>query len=177
LNTVTKRLYEAMFLVDSAAATDWDGIIKTIQEILKRVDAEILSLNKWGERKLAYEIDHKSRGTYILCYFRADTSRIREIERAVQLSEQIMRVLILSVEKQKITEPQKPVSEIPVEESEPEQEKDDQAEQAVAAQPFEQAMPAEETVESEKQKSSEQSAVLEEQNNKQDSEQPPIQEV
>jgi len=176
LDTITKRLYEAMFLVDSAAATDWDGIIRTIQQILQRAEAEIVSLRKWGERKLAYEIDHKSRGTYILCYFRADTSRIREIERAVQLSERIMRVLILSVEKHKVAVPEKPASETPVEESEPEQEKDEQAEQAVAAQPVEETMPAEEPAESEEQDSSEQSVVLEEQNSKQDSEQPPTQE-
>jgi len=35
---------------------------------------------------------------YILCYFRADGEKIQEIERAVQLSERIMRVLILSAE-------------------------------------------------------------------------------
>jgi small subunit ribosomal protein S6 len=175
LDTVTKRLYEAMFLVDSAVATDWDGIIKTIQEILKRAEAEIVSLSKWGERKLAYEIDHKTRGTYILCYFRADTGRIREIERAIQLSERIMRVLILSVDKQKIAKTEKPTSETPAEESGPEQERDIQAEQAVAAQPAEETMPAEEPAESEQQDSLKQSAVFEDQNSKQDSEQQPAQ--
>jgi len=99
LETVTKKLYEAMFLVDSAlAAQDWDAILDTIKSILERGEAEIVSLRKWAERKLAYPIDHKSRGTYILCYFRADGSRIRNIERTVQLSERIMRVLILNAE-------------------------------------------------------------------------------
>jgi small subunit ribosomal protein S6 len=99
LETVTKKLYEAMFLVDSAlAAQDWDAILDTIKSILERDEAEIVSLRKWAERKLAYPIDHKIRGTYILCYFRADGSRIRNIERTVQLSERIMRVLILNAE-------------------------------------------------------------------------------
>lgn len=99
METVTKKLYEAMFLVDSAlAAQDWDAILDTIKSILERGEAEIVSLRKWAERKLAYPIDHKSRGTYILCYFRADGSRIRNIERTVQLSERIMRVLILNAE-------------------------------------------------------------------------------
>jgi small subunit ribosomal protein S6 len=171
LDTVTKRLYEAMFLVDSAVATDWDGIINTIQEILRRAEAEIVSLSKWGERKLAYEIDHKSRGTYILCYFRAATSRIREIERAIQLSERIMRVLILSVDKHKIAETEKPTLETAAEEFGPEQERDDQAELAVATQSAEESIPEEEPAESEQQDSSEQSVVFEDQNGKQDSEQ------
>ena len=94
-----KKLYEAMFLVDSAQAeSDWDGIIGAIETILKRADAEIVSMKKWDERRLAYEIQKKSRGTYILCYFRADGQKISAIERDVKLTERIMRVLILSAE-------------------------------------------------------------------------------
>lgn len=94
-----KRLYEGMFLVDSAlAAADWDGTLAVIDNILKRADAEVVVLRKWGERKLAYDIDHKSRGTYVLCYFKADGRRVRGIEKDVQLSEKIMRVLILTTE-------------------------------------------------------------------------------
>ncbi len=96
METLIKKLYEAMFLVDSAQAqSDWDAVITTIKNILERAEAEIVSIKKWDERKLAYEINGRSRGTYILCYFRAEGSRIAEIERDVQLSEQIMRVLIL----------------------------------------------------------------------------------
>jgi len=103
LKTVAKKLYEAMFLVDSAlAGSDWDGIISTIKGILQRADAEIVQLRKWADRRLAYEIRHKTKGTYILCYFRADGKRIREIERSVRLSERIMRVLILNAENQTI---------------------------------------------------------------------------
>ena len=94
-----KKLYEAMFLVDSAqAASDWDGIIGAIETILKRAEAEIVSMKKWDERRLAYDIQKKSRGTYILCYFRADGQKISAIERDVKLTERIMRVLILSAE-------------------------------------------------------------------------------
>jgi small subunit ribosomal protein S6 len=99
LETVVKKLYEAMFLVDSAqAASDWDGVNKSIETILGRADAEIVSMRKWDERKLTYEIRGLSRGTYILCYFRADGTKIRDIERDVQLSERVIRVLILSAE-------------------------------------------------------------------------------
>jgi small subunit ribosomal protein S6 len=98
LETAVKKLYEAMFLVDSALASDWDAVVKTIENILKRSHAEIVAIRNWAERKLAYEIDQKSRGTYVLCFFRADGSAITKIENDVQLSEQILRVLILSTE-------------------------------------------------------------------------------
>jgi small subunit ribosomal protein S6 len=96
---VNKKLYEAMFLVDSAeASADWDGVNSAIKKILERAGAEIISMRKWDELRLAYEIDGKARGTYILCYFRAEGEKLRDVERDVQLSERIMRVLILCAE-------------------------------------------------------------------------------
>jgi len=93
------RLYEAMFLVDSTdSSQNWDEIIGTIKTILERAKAEIVSMKKWDVRKLAYKINGKTRGTYILCYFRAAAERLQDIEKDIQLSEQIMRVLILSAE-------------------------------------------------------------------------------
>ena len=100
METVAKRLYEGMFLVDSAqAAADWEGTLSVIETILKRADAEVVSMQKWQERKLAYDIDHKTRGTYILSYFKADGPRIAGIEKDVLLSEKVMRVLVLGTEK------------------------------------------------------------------------------
>jgi small subunit ribosomal protein S6 len=94
-----KKLYEGMFLVDSArAGSNWDGINSAIRRILERAGAEIVSMKKWDDRKLAYDIRGVGRGTYILTYFRADGGKIQEIEKAVQLSENIIRVLILGTE-------------------------------------------------------------------------------
>jgi small subunit ribosomal protein S6 len=96
LKTVSKKLYEAMFLVDSAkAASDWDGVQTLIKNILEGAEGEVVSIKKWDERRLAYEIGEHSRGTYILCYFRGNGRRNTDIERSIQLSEQIIRVLIL----------------------------------------------------------------------------------
>jgi small subunit ribosomal protein S6 len=94
-----KKLYEGMFLVDSArAASDWDGINAAINKILEKAGAEIVSMRKWDDRRLAYDIRGTGRGTYLLCYFRVDGRNIQGIEKAVQLSEKIIRVLILSTD-------------------------------------------------------------------------------
>ncbi len=94
-----KKLYEGMFLVDSGkAASDWDGINAAIKKILNRAEAEIVSMRKWDDRRLAYDIKSTSRGTYMLCYFKVDGQKIQSIEKDVQLSENIIRVLILSTE-------------------------------------------------------------------------------
>lgn len=100
METVAKKnLYEGMFLVDSAeAGMDWDGVIASITKILDKAKAEVVSIRKWDDRRLAYDIRRVSRGTYILTYFRVEGQKIQEIEKSVQLSEKIMRALILNAE-------------------------------------------------------------------------------
>jgi len=99
LKTMAVKLYEGMFLVDTAlAASDWDGVNDFIRGILEKAGAEILSMKKWDDRKLAYDIAGKNRGTYVLVFFKVGGGKIREIERSVQLSEKVMRVLILNID-------------------------------------------------------------------------------
>jgi small subunit ribosomal protein S6 len=89
-----------MFLIDSALASDdWDGMLKNIENLLKRYEAEIESIKKWDSRSLAYRIKGKTHGTYILTYFRIDGTKISPLERDVQLSENIMRVMILRTDR------------------------------------------------------------------------------
>ncbi len=100
METVVKRTYEGLFLVDSGeAAADWKQVTGTIEKILSRSECEVISLRKWDDRRLAYEINKKNRGTFILAYFDCDPDRIGSIERDVQLSEKVVRVLILRTDR------------------------------------------------------------------------------
>ncbi len=115
METGVKKLYEAMFLIDSAeAAKDWDGIIDLITKMLNKIEAQVISLKKWDERPLAYPIKRCTRGTYILSYFRADGRRITELERDVLLSERIMRALILRMDHMTEEDIAKQIAKVPV---------------------------------------------------------------
>lgn len=87
--------YEAMFLLGQAQAADLAGAVAHINEIMARGHAEILGMRKWDERRLAYEIRGQKRGTYILVYFKAPGKDVAHIERDCNLSEKIMRTLIV----------------------------------------------------------------------------------
>lgn len=87
--------YEAMFLLSQAVAADLGGAVEHVKEILGRGQAEILSMRKWDDRRLAYEIDGQKRGVYILVYFKAPNDQLTHIERDCNLSEKILRKMIL----------------------------------------------------------------------------------
>ncbi|MCA9294275.1 MAG: 30S ribosomal protein S6 [Phycisphaerales bacterium] len=90
-----KALYEAMFLVSQAEAHDFGSIVEHIKDILTtRGHVDMIAMRKWDERRLAYEIKGQKRGVYFLVYFEADPVHIEPIERACNISERIMRVLL-----------------------------------------------------------------------------------
>jgi ribosomal protein S6 len=89
-----------MFLIDSALASDdWNATLDNIKNLLTKYEADIETIKKWDSRRLAYSIKGKTHGTYILTYFRIDGTNIASIERDVQLSEKIMRVMILRTDR------------------------------------------------------------------------------
>jgi small subunit ribosomal protein S6 len=92
------KQYEAMFLFGQAAAQDLDSAINSVRTIVERHGGEVIVLKRWDERKLAYEIKKQKRGTYVICYYRGPGASVSAIERDVNLSENILRVLITDAE-------------------------------------------------------------------------------
>ena len=107
-------LYEGMFLIDNRQANrDWDACLATLTSLLTKHGAEILRTVKWGERRLAYEIDGRRRATYVLIYFEADGEASNRIYRECELSEMVHRALILKVPKLPPEEETRPYEERP----------------------------------------------------------------
>lgn len=89
------NLYEGMFLMSqSAVGGGLDAAIEFVREALGRIDAEVVTLRKWDDRKLAYPIKGQKRGIFLISLFRADGSRLTEVERVCNLSEQVLRVMM-----------------------------------------------------------------------------------
>lgn len=102
--------YEGRFLIDNAKASDWDNVVEHVHDILKKRDAQIISTEKWGERKLAYRLDGHRRGTYMHVYFTAPGEAILDVRRDCQLSDAVLRDLILRIKK--VPEPPAETSEV-----------------------------------------------------------------
>lgn len=90
--------YEAFILFPQSASSDLQGALDHTRDILTARKAELLSLAKWDERRLAYDIHGNKRGLYLLAYFRSDTRNLPQIERDFTLSERILRALVTRCE-------------------------------------------------------------------------------
>ena len=92
------KCYEGLFLFPQTAAGDLQPAVDHLKEILARAEVKIISLRKWDERRLAFEIKRNRRGLYFLVYFEAPPNAIAHIERGCNLSEQVLRSMVIRAE-------------------------------------------------------------------------------
>ncbi len=90
------KKYEAMFLLDNREVKKgWDHAKGIALTILERHGAKVVSARRWDERKLAYEIKKQKRATFLLVFFEALPEKIGPLNREIQLTEGILRHLVL----------------------------------------------------------------------------------
>jgi len=84
-----------MFLMSqSAISAGLGSATDIVRAMLERVEAEVVCLSKWEERKLAYTIEGQKRGTFLLALFKVKPTQITNIERDCNLSEDVLRVMM-----------------------------------------------------------------------------------
>ena len=89
--------YEGMFLVDSNAfASDPDEVTAEIMRVLERADATVVAHRPWQDGKLAYEIGGRRKGLHYIVCFTMPTSGMDVLTRQCQLSDRILRQLVVS---------------------------------------------------------------------------------
>ena len=90
------RNYEMMFIINPTVMADGrDALVAKVEEILTSNGAKELKTEKWGERKLAYPIEKKTSGFYVLTTFEMDGTNLTEVERKLNITEGLMRYIVV----------------------------------------------------------------------------------
>ncbi len=107
------RIYEELFIVDPKATEEQiDGVIGQIEEFVREAGGTIDKVDKWGIRKLAYRINKREEGYYVLVQFSAGAETIRELERRLRVEELVLKYLTVRIdEKLKWLEKRKKIRE------------------------------------------------------------------
>ncbi len=90
------RDYEIMVIVDESADDQQvDGVVDRITQVLAEGGGEVVGVDRWGKRKFAYEIDHKTEGVYLIVSFRAESEAVGELERVLSLADDVVRFKVV----------------------------------------------------------------------------------
>jgi small subunit ribosomal protein S6 len=93
---VDLRKYEIMLILPAEAEDDVvSGVVDRINKVLADSGGEVGKVDKWGRRRLAYEIDKRTEGYYVVAEMSADPTTIRELERVLQLVDEVVRFKVV----------------------------------------------------------------------------------
>lgn len=96
-----ERNYETLYIVRPNLDEDAvDRTVAGVEEYIKGLGGTVVSTDKKGRRRLAYEVDKMRDGYYVLTVFQSKAESIVQIKRMMTLSEDIIRSLIVIEEKE-----------------------------------------------------------------------------
>ncbi len=94
------NLYECITILDAGLNDDAiNEAIEKIQGIITKGGGEILKTDQWGRRKLAYEINHHSRGYYVLFVYHAPSDVNRKMEDTFKVYDPVIKFMLMRLDK------------------------------------------------------------------------------
>ncbi len=94
------RRYELVVIVSPDVAEDDvpDAVDRLVRRPVEIDGGELQEVNNWGRRKLAYPIQRHQEGNYVLTQLNMDPQKTDELERGLQISEEVLRYLLIRLD-------------------------------------------------------------------------------
>ncbi|MGQ9647475.1 MAG: 30S ribosomal protein S6 [Thermodesulfobacteriota bacterium] len=110
------RKYETIFVLDPDLEEEQtQSILEKVKGIITQANGEILKVEDWGKRKLAYEVKKKSKGHYLLIHFSGMPALLSELERNFRVMDAVMKFQSVRLDERKSISTTPPVPEEPLE--------------------------------------------------------------
>ncbi len=104
--------YETLFVIDSDLTEEaTKALVEKFTKLISD-NGEIVEVNEWGKRRLAYPINDKPEGYYVLINFKSQAALPSELERIFGITEGIVRSIVIRHEEKKSSKkPEKKAAE------------------------------------------------------------------
>ena len=88
--------YEVMFVIDPTRDEEQrEATVETVKSIID-ADGEVSEVDVWGMRKLAYPIEKKSEGYYVVIEFKGNNTLPKELDRRMKISDAVIRHIVVN---------------------------------------------------------------------------------
>ena len=89
---MTSRAYEIMIIVDGDEEDAMvDDVVSRVETWLTDGGSKLATTDKWGKRKFAYEINHKTEGHYVVLEMVTEPRDMAPLERTLRLADEVVR--------------------------------------------------------------------------------------
>ncbi len=95
--------YELMYIIDTAVEEEArKALIERFNGIVTQNGGKVEKVEEWGKRRLAYAIDYKTEGYYVLVNFEAESPVPAEVERNLKITDSVIRYQVIRLEERKV---------------------------------------------------------------------------
>ena len=113
---IINNYYESMFVVDVTGGEDAvKASVEKFVGLISNAAEAVYEVNEWGKRRLAYPINDKPEGYYVVVTFKGQPDFPAEFERLCKIDENILRSLVVRLENEPAVKVAEPVVEETVE--------------------------------------------------------------
>lgn len=95
------RNYELMVIfVPRLDEENLTAQIEKTKNLITGIGGEIEKVDKWGKRRLAYEINDYTEGFYVVIDFKAESGTTSEVERILKITDEVVRYLLVRTDEE-----------------------------------------------------------------------------
>lgn len=91
-----KKYYEIMYIVKPIEEDAFKEVVAKFDKLITENDGKVEKTDCWGKRRLAYEIQDLKEGLYVLVTFQAEAAAVRELDRVMKITDEVLRHMIIS---------------------------------------------------------------------------------
>ncbi|MFZ5974420.1 MAG: 30S ribosomal protein S6 [Bacillota bacterium] len=90
--------YEVLYIITPGLEDEArNALIEKFNAVITQGGGSVDDIEEWGKRKLAYTIDYKNEGYYVLEHFTSGPELPKELERNFRISDDVLRFLVTRV--------------------------------------------------------------------------------
>ena len=91
------RNYEGVFIIKADLSNESSkGVVAGLQELVTKNGGRVDGLQEWGKKRLAYKINKKHEGSYVILNFQLDSKHTKKLEQSLRLNDHLLRYLLIN---------------------------------------------------------------------------------
>lgn len=90
-----KKYFEIMYIVKPIEEDAFKAVVAKFDKLITANGGNVEKTDCWGKRRLAYEIQNLNEGLYVLVTFQADAAAVKELDRVMRITDEVLRHMII----------------------------------------------------------------------------------
>ena len=87
--------YEILYVVKPVEDQNLESVVNKFNTLIEDNGGNVENTDRWGKKRLAYEIQDFNEGLYVLVTFSAESTCVKELDRVMKITDEILRYMII----------------------------------------------------------------------------------